>query len=649
MEFNTNLSKQVKNFKSDKKADELYNKICELLIAAGYSRARLPNLEPLDKILGGITWSLMLCFVEVEFEYKDEMSLGEKIRICEKITKALKLANCPINVNPVQLQGLDLETIFTLFQWLIKNIHETEDQRKNFSKNIALSYSNKFVENKCKNLNDKDNIISGVSDIKQKYLIKGRQLRTVNAKSKLNYNDELRIYLSLLEFDTRNDLSFQKSLIDLLRKRNMINESSNNDKSTTNSNKFKIFNRNTSENEKETKLNESEEISNRLRGISVKKNNNILSDNDLSELDSFFYSNDFKIENVESSNNEKIQASILEEILNNNYDDIATEFEKIKSFENNEEFDHLKIILKEKERLISVKQNIIKQINIYNNEISELEKIQNNSENSLLEITNKNRILNEEITSNESKLELLENKIKEAKISQENIELITDKIDLRESLKEEISFFKSKCKDEKKQLEAKLEQLEIKKEKMMSDENKQAFGEIDSNYNSELNNLINKKQFLFEENKEINVLLRKIQVNPSKLELLQYQKRFEELYDQINLVNEKNRELINDINAKEEVKKLLNQKKQTFMDLKDVYSGLKQKKEKENFKKNLEELVKGVVDSANRSGEKPINLNKDLEKIKKQFMEYQEYEQKYMMLVKDYNREYNKLYSKITS
>ncbi len=183
---------------------------------------------------------------------------------------------------------------------------------------------------------------------------------------------------------------------------------------------------------------------------------------------------------------------------------------------------------------------------------------------------------------------------------------------------------------------------------MMSEENRQAFGEIDSNYNAELNNLLNKKQFLFEENKEINMLLRKIQVNPSKLELLQYQKRFEELYDQINLVNEKNRELINDINAKEEVKKLLNQKKQTFMDLKDVYNSLKQKKEKENFKKNLEELVKGVVDSANRSGEKPISLNKELEKVKKQFMEYQEYEQKYMMLVKDYNREYNKLYSKLS-
>jgi predicted RNase H-like nuclease (RuvC/YqgF family) len=73
---------------------------------------------------------------------------------------------------------------------------------------------------------------------------------------------------------------------------------------------------------------------------------------------------------------------------------------------------------------------------------------------------------------------------------------------------------------------------------------------------------------LFEENKLINLLTRKIQINPSKLELIQYQKRFEELYEQINLINEKNRELINEINSKEEIKLLLQQKLNTFSELK---------------------------------------------------------------------------------
>ena len=187
--------------------------------------------------------------------------------------------------------------------------------------------------------------------------------------------------------------------------------------------------------------------------------------------------------------------------------------------------------------------------------------------------------------------------------------------------------------------------MEKKREKMNSDENQKVFEEIDSNYSTELNNLLTKKQSLFEENKEINILLRKIQVNPSKLELLQYQKRFEELYEQINIVNEKNRELINEINAKEEVKKLLQHKQETYVDLKDVYKDCKSKKEKENFKKSIEGVVSNMEESSKRTTDKLNGLNKELEELKKSVIENQEYEQKYMRLVKEYNREYNKLYS----
>ncbi len=161
-----------------------------------------------------------------------------------------------------------------------------------------------------------------------------------------------------------------------------------------------------------------------------------------------------------------------------------------------------------------------------------------------------------------------------------------------------------------------------------------------------MNNLLQKKQSLFEENRVINVLLRNIQVNPSKLELLQYQKRFEELYDQINIVNEKNRELINEINSKEEVKMLLQEKLQTFVDLKEVYTNLKSKKDKENFKKTLEDVLNNVLESSKKSSVKPANLAKELETLKEKVIVHQEYEQKYMKLVKEYNREYNKLYSK---
>ena len=64
---------------NDEDREKIYQKIVELLIAAGYFRARIQNLEPFDKILGGIVWTLTGSFYDVDIEFKDEMSLAEKM------------------------------------------------------------------------------------------------------------------------------------------------------------------------------------------------------------------------------------------------------------------------------------------------------------------------------------------------------------------------------------------------------------------------------------------------------------------------------------------------------------------------------------------------------------------------------------------
>ncbi len=114
--------------------------------------------------------------------------------------------------------------------------------------------------------------------------------------------------------------------------------------------------------------------------------------------------------------------------------------------------------------------------------------------------------------------------------------------------------FKKECLEEKKVYDTQLKNLERKLEKLHDSENEQIFGEIDRNYQEEVENLIITKKDLLEQNKIINLLSRKIQVFPSKLELIQYQKRFQELYEQINTISEKSRNLLNEINAREEIK-----------------------------------------------------------------------------------------------
>ena len=76
---------------------ELFQKIQDLLIAAGYFRARL-NIDPFDKILGAMCWCITGSNYDVDIEFEDDMTMGQKVKLCEKITFALKDMNSPHSI-----------------------------------------------------------------------------------------------------------------------------------------------------------------------------------------------------------------------------------------------------------------------------------------------------------------------------------------------------------------------------------------------------------------------------------------------------------------------------------------------------------------------------------------------------------------------
>lgn len=62
---------------------------------AGYFRIRIPSIKDFDKIMGGLTWCIICSNFEIDIEYNDEMKLGEKIKLSEKICNVLKQMKCP--------------------------------------------------------------------------------------------------------------------------------------------------------------------------------------------------------------------------------------------------------------------------------------------------------------------------------------------------------------------------------------------------------------------------------------------------------------------------------------------------------------------------------------------------------------------------
>ena len=137
------------------------------------------------------------------------------------------------------------------------------------------------------------------------------------------------------------------------------------------------------------------------------------------------------------------------------------------------------------------------------------------------------------------------------------------------------------------------------------------------------------------------MLTRKIQLYPSKLEIIQYQKRFQELYDQINKISEKSSKILGENHSKGQVIELLKQKKTVFEDLKTIYQGLKQK-EKDKFKVTINNVSQGLVPSLTGSSKKLKELVENIDKNQKQLNDFRLHESNYLKLIKEYNKEYNK-------
>ncbi len=598
-------------FNNDPERIELYNKIVESLITAGYFRARINSLEPFDKILGGMAWILTGCFYDIDIEFKDEMNLTEKIRVSEKIVAGLKAINCPMTLNPVQIQGLDLKPLYQCLQWLQKKLLETRDERNALNKKISVNfYDKEYIEPNeaiLKLSNDTDEMLSA----KYNTLKENRKYKP-KSKLNFNYNDELRVYFGMIEYGVK-DIAFQRQFIELLKKKKIVEDK--NKRPSISSSTGGMGKMQTGA-EKEDKLTKEE----------MKILNDVMNNN---------------IEAIDKENKEKVNASIINAIFNENMAYITAEIENFDNAKGDENIDKIKLYAKEKERLEQNKKNILSQINQYEAELSNCQQQEKQEKDEIQKIQNEIEKLKQTQAQNERNRDTILQKIKDEQINEEKLAFLAEKNKRKEELKTAISKFKKECIAERKLFDAQLDNYQKKIEKLNDSENLAFFNEIDTNYNAEMQKNTAKKLDLFEQNKLINKLTRKIQLYPSKLEIIQYQKRFQELYEQINKVSEKSKKILGENNSKSQVISLLTQKESIFVDLRNMYQGLKPK-DKDKFKNTLLNVNNGLKPSLDNSNNKLKELYEGIDQNQKQLNDYRLHEANYLRLIKEYNKEYNK-------
>ncbi|KJH51417.1 hypothetical protein DICVIV_02431 [Dictyocaulus viviparus] len=105
----------------------------DLLVAAGYFRARIKGLATFDKIVGGMVWCLSYCnrAVDADLLFSENLDIGQKIMLTEKIVRVLADVECPHSIEPHQIQGLDITNIYPVIQWLVKVAMESKTNRAN--------------------------------------------------------------------------------------------------------------------------------------------------------------------------------------------------------------------------------------------------------------------------------------------------------------------------------------------------------------------------------------------------------------------------------------------------------------------------------------------------------------------------------------
>ncbi|XP_013140125.1 PREDICTED: coiled-coil domain-containing protein 93 isoform X1 [Papilio polytes] len=180
-----------------------WHEICDALVAAGYYRAQLQGLSAFDKIVGGLSWCIELCDIDVDISllFEENLTIGKKIALTEKIVKILPTMKCPYIIEPHQIQGLDFINIYPLIQWLIKYSSEFREVKEDELRKFAVMQYDKdhiFESDRAYYL-QKEKLLRNLSIVQDLY----KPCRVRKRKGGFPTNELEQVNAVLSEYDQR--------------------------------------------------------------------------------------------------------------------------------------------------------------------------------------------------------------------------------------------------------------------------------------------------------------------------------------------------------------------------------------------------------------------------------------------------------------
>lgn len=191
--------------REDEEQKSKEQEIIDILVGAGYYRAHIQGLSIFDKIVGGMTWCIEACDydVDVDLLFHENLTIGQKIALTEKIVVVLPKMKCPFQLEPHQIQGLDFINIYPVVEWLVKRSSENREEKAEKLKKLAASqFQNHFTlesDREAKRMHSKQ--LDNLRTVENLYIPK----RQFKRKEKAGPDDVMsRVRITLMEYGTRD-------------------------------------------------------------------------------------------------------------------------------------------------------------------------------------------------------------------------------------------------------------------------------------------------------------------------------------------------------------------------------------------------------------------------------------------------------------
>ncbi|KAK3108073.1 hypothetical protein FSP39_000687 [Pinctada imbricata] len=567
----------------------------DLLLAAGYFRARIKGLSPFDKVVGGMTWCITTCNMDIDVDllFQENSTIGQKIALTEKIVAVLPKMKCPHRIEPHQIQGLDFIHIYPVVQWLVKRAIETREEMGDYIRAFSVSQFNKHHKTPEDVVFEelKEKATASVANVKDVYKPQRRYKRQNVDQLR---DEETRVHSTLLEYGRRYGLS--KS------------DAEEQDADKTAKKKAAAAGLGGQEAEKTTEEIQAEEekrIAMLMSGMS---------EMGLQEG--------------------RLTASAVGSIVGMQSADIkqlASEYaEKQAEIEQIEKTERVGGAQQHKR----ITAALSKQIQQQTDRMTEIQAKHDQLHKTYTETQEKLKQAHERSSLIETEMEKLTEI--ETEENQSILQTLRSLVAMNESLKTQEQEFKAHCKEEMTRLKAQIEELQNQTDTEMSGDQAQA-SMIDKQYEADKEKLHKIRLLLARKTREIAVLQRKIDEVPSRAELSQYQRRFVELYNQVAAKHKETKQFYTLYNTLDDTKLYLNKEVTLLNSIHDNFvQAMSSAASKEQFLKQFEQIVEGIKQTKAKIERKKQEEKMKRDQLNDEYLNLIEKQRLYFKTVKDF-------------